>query len=188
MLSQSARYYIPEPSTWPIFGSGALLLMASGAASWFNDWAPGKFVLLAGLAILAYMIVGWFHTVSHESESGKYNKQVDLSFRWGMGWFIFSEVMFFAAFFGALYYMRVIAIPELGDIQHKQLVWPDFNSAWPASGPGIADPFTPMGAWGIPAFNTTNRPGLWCRGRSPAGVQSFWTFMAFGPLSPCSSS
>ena len=153
MLSQSARYFIPDPSTWPITGSIALLCMATGAASWFNGWAPGKFVVLAGFAILAYMIVGWFHTVANESETGKYNKQVDLSFRWGMSWFIFSEVMFFGAFFGALFYMRVISVPELGDFEHK-LIWPDFNAAWPAAGPGMKDPFTPMAAWGLPAINT----------------------------------
>ena len=153
MLNQSARYFIPDPSTWPITGSIALLCMASGAASWFNGWAPGKFILFAGLAILAYMLVGWFHTVSRESEGGKYNKQVDVSFRWGMSWFIFSEVMFFAAFFGALFYMRVLSVPWLGDLEHK-LLWPDFKADWPATGPGIKDAFTPMGAWGIPAINT----------------------------------
>src|SRR4029079_332622 len=153
MLNQSSRYFIPDPSTWPITGSVALLCMASGAASWFNGWAPGKLLVLAGAAILAYMIVGWFHTVSHESEAGKYNRQVDLSFRWGMGWFIFSEVMCFAAFFGALFYMRVVSVPELGDLEHK-LIWPEFKAAWPATGPGKADPFTPMEAWGIPAINT----------------------------------
>jgi cytochrome c oxidase subunit 3 len=127
--------------------------MASGAASWFNGWAPGKFVVLAGLVILGYMLVGWFHAVAHESEGGKYNKQVDISFRWGMSWFIFSEVMFFAAFFGALFYMRVLSVPWLGDLEHK-LLWPDFNAGWPATGPGIREAFTPMAAWGIPAFNT----------------------------------
>src|SRR6185295_15773825 len=153
MINQSARYFIPDPSTWPITGSIALLCLASGAASWFNGWSPGKFLVLAGFAILAYMIVGWFHTVAHESETGKYNKQVDVSFRWGMSWFIFSEVMFFAAFFGALFYMRVISVPELGDFEHK-LIWPDFNAGWPSWGPGAHDAFTPMGAWGIPALNT----------------------------------
>ena len=153
MLSPSTRYFIPDPSYWPITGSIALLCMATGAASWFNGWAPGKFVLFAGLAILIYMIVGWFHTVARESETGKYNKQVDISFRWGVSWFIFSEVMFFGAFFGALFYMRVISVPELGDFEHKQ-IWPEFNPAWPAAGPGIKDPFTPMAAWGIPALNT----------------------------------
>ena len=98
MMSQTARYFVPDPSRWPIFGSAALLCMASGAALWMNDAPWGKFVLIAGLCILIYMLFGWFGTVAHESEGGKYNKQVDTSFRWGMSWFIFSEVMFFAAF------------------------------------------------------------------------------------------
>jgi cytochrome c oxidase subunit 3 len=153
MLSPTARYFVPDPSYWPITGSIALLAMASGAASWFNGWGPGKFLVFGGLFVLGYMIVGWFGTVARESETGKYNKQVDISFRWGMSWFIFSEVMFFAAFFGALFYMRVLSVPELGDFEHK-LIWPDFNPAWPAAGPGISEHFSPMGAWGIPALNT----------------------------------
>ena len=102
-----------------------------------------------GAGILIYMLFGWFGTVIRESEDGKFNKQVDASFRWGMSWFIFSEVMFFAAFFGALFYMRVLSVPWLGDLEHK-LLWPDFNATWPASGPGLTEQFTPMGAWGIP--------------------------------------
>ena len=154
MLSQSARYFIPEPSRWPIFGSFALLSMALGAASWFNGWSPGKYLVVAGLLTLFYMIAGWFTTVAAESESGRYNKQVDTSFRWGMAWFIFSEVMFFAAFFGALFYLRVISVPDLGSIESQQLIWPGFKPDWPVAGPGIKEQFTPMGAWGIPALNT----------------------------------
>lgn len=154
MLSQSTRYYIPEPSTYPIFGSFALLSMALGAASWFNgvDW--GMYLVIAGLLVLAYMLAGWFSTVARESETGKYNEQVDGSFRWGMGWFIFSEVMFFGAFFGALFYMRVLTIPDLSGIETQQLIWPGFKGGWPVSGPGITEQFTPMGAMGIPALNT----------------------------------
>ena len=58
-----------------------------------------------------------------ESLRGYYNKQVDTSFRMGMMWFIFSEVMFFAAFFGALFYARQYAMPWLngeGDGAHDQ--------------------------------------------------------------------
>ena len=154
MLSQSARYFIPEPSRWPIFGSVALLCMALGAAAAFNGAPWGKFPLIGGLLILAYMLAGWFTTVAHESESGQYNKQVDTSFRWSMSWFIFSEVMFFAAFFGALFYLRVISVPDLGSLESQQLIWPGFKGVWPASGPGITEPFSPMGAWGIPALNT----------------------------------
>ena len=154
MMSQSARYFVPDPSRWPILGSIALLCMASGAASWFNGVAWGKFILIFGALILFYMIAGWFTTVAHESEGGRYNKQVDSSFRWGMGWFIFSEVMFFGAFFGALFYMRVISVPDLGGLESQQLIWPGFKGGWPVSGPGIKEQFTPMAAWGIPALNT----------------------------------
>jgi cytochrome c oxidase subunit 3 len=154
MLSQSTRYYIPEPSTYPIFGSFALLSMALGAASWFNGVPWGKYFVIIGLLILTYMLAGWFSTVARESESGKFNEQVDSSFRWGMGWFIFSEVMFFGAFFGALFYMRVLSVPDLSGIETQQLIWPGFKGGWPVSGPGISEQFTPMEAMGIPALNT----------------------------------
>jgi cytochrome c oxidase subunit 3 len=153
MMSQSARYFIPDPSKWPIFGSFALLSMAFGAAAWMNEATWGKFLLITGVCILFYMLFGWFGVVAHESEGGSYNKQVDTSFRWGMSWFIFSEVMFFAAFFGALFYMRVLSVPWLGDLEHK-LLWPDFTGQWPTAGPGLAEKFTPMAAWGVPAINT----------------------------------
>ena len=153
MISQSARYFIPDPSRWPIFGSFALLSMAFGAAAWMNEATWGKFLLIAGVCILFYMMFGWFGAVAHESEGGQYNQQVDTSFRWGMSWFIFSEVMFFFAFFGALFYMRVLSVPDLGSLDSK-LIWPDFTAQWPTAGPGSAEKFTPMEAWGIPALNT----------------------------------
>jgi cytochrome c oxidase subunit 3 len=153
-MSQAARYYVPEPSRWPIFGSIALLLMAFGAASWLNDIEIGPYLVAAGFAVLVYMLFGWFGTVIRESEGGKFNPQVDLSFRWGMSWFIFSEVMFFAAFFGALFYMRVLSVPGLGSGETALQLWPNFKAAWPVSGPGLSEKFSPMGAWGIPAINT----------------------------------
>ncbi len=153
MLNQSARYFVPEPSYWPIVGSVALLSMASGAALWMNDASWGKFPLIVGLCLLFLMMFGWFGAVARESEGGQYNKQIDLGFRWGMSWFIFSEVMFFAAFFGALFYMRVLSIPWLGDVEHK-LLWPEFAAQWPSAGPGASEKFTPMAAWGVPAINT----------------------------------
>ena len=154
MLSQSTRYYVPQPSTWPIFGSFALLMMALGAASWFNGVGWGKYLTFAGLAVLFYMLAGWFSTVARESEGGMYNKQVDTGFRWAMGWFIFSEVMFFGAFFGALFYMRVLTVPDLGSLESQQLLWQGYKPGWPTAGPGITEQFTPMGAMGIPALNT----------------------------------
>jgi len=146
-------YYVPQPSYWPITGSCALLLMALGAAAWFNAYAFGPWLVLAGFALLLTMMFGWFGTVIGESERRLYNTKVDFSFRWGMSWFIFSEVMFFAAFFGALFYVRNISVPDLGDLPQK-LLWPDYTAGWPTNGPYLKELFTPMQAIGIPLLNT----------------------------------
>jgi cytochrome c oxidase subunit 3 len=153
-MQQAQSYYIPQPSTWPIIGATALLFMGFGAAFTFNDIGAGPWLLTIGFAILVYLFFGWFGQVARESEKGTYSHQVDVSFRWGMSWFIFSEVMFFAAFFGALFYVRILSVPDLALGETGQLVWPGFSAKWPVSGPGIEETFTPMGAWGIPAINT----------------------------------
>ncbi len=112
-----------------------------------------------GIALLLFMMFGWFGTVIRESLQGYYNKQVDTSFRMGMMWFIFSEVMFFAAFFGALFYARALSVPWLGGEGHGALtnyfLWPNFSPAWPTNGPGhIGGQFSTMAPWGIPLLNT----------------------------------
>ena len=153
MNQQASRYFVPDPSHFPLVGSAALFLLASGAVLWMNKLAPGPYVVLAGFVVLLFMLFGWFGRVIDESEGGRYNKQVDVSFRWGMSWFIFSEVMFFAAFFGALFYVRVLSVPDLASAE-QQLLWPGFNADWPSAGPKFAEQFTPMGAMGIPLINT----------------------------------
>jgi cytochrome c oxidase subunit 3 len=146
-------YYIPSPSSWPIKGSIALFCMAIGAATWVNGIMPGPWGVLVGFVLLVYMLFGWFGAVVKESEGGQYSQRVDVSFRWSMSWFIFSEVMFFAAFFGALFYARQISVPWLGDMEHK-LLWPDFSAVWPTAGPEPVGKFTAMGPFPIPAINT----------------------------------
>ena len=107
--------------------------------------------MVLGAALLIHMLVGWFGSVIRENQAGLLEGQVDASFRWGMVWFIFSEVMFFAGFFGALFYARNIAVPGLAE---AQLLWPGYTDAWPTAGPALRAPFTPVSAWGIPAINT----------------------------------
>jgi len=179
--ASSDQYYLPQPSTWPLTGSIALAFLGFGAAFSVNRLTLGYVLLAIGFAVLIYMLFGWFGTVIRESESGKYNNRVDVSFRWAMSWFIFSEVMFFAAFFGALYYMRVLSVPWLGEFDQK-LIWPDFSPTWPVAGPGIAEKFTPMGAWGIPALNTfllltsgvTVTLAHWALKKNNRGALVFW--------------
>lgn len=105
---QLGTYYLPAPSYWPIVGSVALLMLFTGAANWLHGHGIGPFLTCIGFAILLFMLFGWFGTVIRENRAGKLSDpQVDRSFRWGMMWFIFTEVMFFGIFLG-LYFMSEI--------------------------------------------------------------------------------
>tara|TARA_B100000767_G_scaffold268488_1_gene288834 strand:- start:236 stop:1114 length:879 start_codon:yes stop_codon:yes gene_type:complete len=163
MASQEI-YYIPEGSKWPIVGTLSLFITFLGGAMMFNSADTGKYVLIIGLAALTYMFAGWFADVISESIAGKYSKQVDVSFRMGMGWFILSEVMFFAAFFGALYYARVFSIPWLsgeGQGGHNgthEFLWSSFQATWPMNVMPDPTKYTQykdvVPAFGVPAINT----------------------------------
>lgn len=147
-------YFIPEPSAYPILASLGLLGLAIGAVAWVNDQLWGAIVCLLSLAWLIKILFAWFGQSIRESESGLYGQRIDLSYRWSMSWFIFSEVMFFAAFFGALFYARSITMPWLADLDHK-ILWPDFTAQWPNSGPAdLVQNFTVIGPWPLPTINT----------------------------------
>jgi cytochrome c oxidase subunit 3 len=156
----AGAYYVPHGSHWPIVGSVALFLLMSGAATLLNGASSmGALKFWLGFAILMVMLFGWFGTVIRESQQGLYNGQVDVSFRMGMVWFIFSEVMFFAAFFGALFYARIFSVPWLGGegdgFSTNQLLHQGYEAAWPTNGPrNIGGYFETIPAWGIPLLNT----------------------------------
>lgn len=159
--SHQGHYYVPHGSRWPITGSIGLAAFMIGFANILHGHLFGHYFLLFGTICVIYMVYGWFREVIHESLQHLYNKQVDRSFRWGMGWFIFSEVMFFAAFFGALFYARHISVPWLageGDKSFTNLLWPHFQATWPLlknPDPSIfPGPHDIMHTWGIPALNT----------------------------------
>ncbi|VAW77286.1 Cytochrome c oxidase polypeptide III [hydrothermal vent metagenome] len=157
MSDTNGGYYIPHGSSWPIIGSIGLFTMMQGFANFLNGSGSGSTVMLVGFAILLFMIFGWFGTVIRESEAGTFNMQVDQSFRQGMAWFIFSEVMFFAAFFGALWYARVLVGPWLGggDPMTNELLYDGWEAVWPSNGPGnLGGEFTLLDPWKIPALNT----------------------------------
>ena len=162
MSTANGNYYLPNPSAWPVITSAGLFSLALGFILTMNGIGAGSWIMLAGGAVIVYVMFRWFGQVIGESESGAYNRQVDRSFRWGMAWFIFSEVMFFAAFFGALLYVRQLSVGWIGA---DELLWPGYDATWPTAGPkgpmpaaadSIPGPnqFSPMGAWGIPAVNT----------------------------------
>ncbi|HET7197531.1 MAG TPA: cytochrome c oxidase subunit 3, partial [Burkholderiales bacterium] len=151
---RQAHYAVPSPMPWPIMGAASLFLMAVGAVFVFNSESGGWVSIAAGAALLVYMMVRWFSDVIRESEGGRYGRWEDVSFRWGMSFFIFSEVMFFGGFFGALFWLRAYSVPDLSSIESNALLWPGFTAQWPSAGPGFEQAFSPMAAWGIPAINT----------------------------------
>jgi cytochrome c oxidase subunit III len=147
-------YFVPGPSSFPLIGSAGMLLFGIGAASWVNGagWAP--YVWILGMIIFLANLYVWFSQSIEESMHGLYSKRIDYSYRWSMSWFIFSEIMFFAAFFGALFYNRTFTTEWLGNLNNK-LLWPEFNGQWPNFGPGnLVDAYHTMGPWPIPTINT----------------------------------
>jgi cytochrome c oxidase subunit III len=154
------HYFVPAPSGFPVSASIGLFFVILGAGFWINGSGWGMYSLILGMAIWLGTLFFWFKQSIAESQGGLYGHKIDLSFRWSMSWFIFSEVMFFGAFFAALWWARMHSVPELGTLENA-LLWPDFKAVWPSvvagattSPAGIVEPFTTMGPWPLPTINT----------------------------------
>ena len=165
MSSKKEVYFVPHQSHWPLVGAVALFLVAVGAGLTVQNMGTdavggvfGKAVLLVGFAVLLYMLAGWFSNVITESLSGVYSEQISRSFRQGMSWFIFSEIMFFGAFFGALFYARMISVPWIGGAGNNEMthevLWPMFQSMWPLTTTPDGVTTQAMPWQGIPLKNT----------------------------------
>ena len=152
--TQAPYYFVPEPSQHPARASIGLLAFGIGMSQWVNGHQWAAYLTLAGVLWLMFVLYQWFGEAIRESEGGLNSVNVDISYRWAMSWFIFSEIMFFGAFFSSLFYARSIAMPWLGDIDN-QLIWPNFSANWPNTGPGgLVEAFRTMGPWPIPTINT----------------------------------
>jgi cytochrome c oxidase subunit 3 len=153
-------YFVPGPSRHPAMAAFGLFFVILGAGQWVNgaDW--GKYSLFFGLLFWLGVLYQWFRDAIAESEGGQYGHKIDLSFRWSMTWFIFSEVMFFGAFFSALWWARAHSVPMLGSLENA-LLWPDFKAVWPSMAAGmtaspasIIEPFQTMTPFWLPTINT----------------------------------
>jgi len=153
-------YFVPGPSRHPIMAAIGLFFVILGAGQWINGHDWGKWSLAFGLLFWWVVLYQWFRDAVTESEGGLYGRKIDLSYRWSMSWFIFSEVMFFGAFFTALWWMRVHSVPVLGSLDNA-LLWPDFKAVWPSMAAGvtgspanIVEPFQAMTPFWLPTINT----------------------------------
>lgn len=158
--SATPYYYVPASSRHPVMAAIGLFFVILGAGQWINSVQWGKYSLFFGLAFFCFVLFQWFRDAISESESGMYSRRIDNSFRWSMSWFIFSEVMFFGAFFTALWWARSHSVPSLGSLDNSAL-WPGFQALWPSSAPGATaapagavEAFQTMGPWPLPTINT----------------------------------
>lgn len=157
--SSHRRYFVPEPSVWPFLLTIALGTILYSVSMYLEERHPGPIPFVLGGALFVYIVFTWFRGVAKESETGQYSEQVDRTYRLGMSWFIFSEVMFFAAFFGALYYARELSVPWLSGegarVTTNEILWPAFENIWPTNGPAaIGGQFKTISPWHLPLINT----------------------------------
>lgn len=166
MAEKTTQYYVPESSPWPLLSSVGLFLIAIGGGNFLqqstgvggNEGSMGGIVLTIGVLWIIACLFGWWRDTIKESIGGLHSDQLDRSYRQGMLWFIFSEVMFFGAFFGAMFYARWLIVPWLGGegigAMTHELLWPDFQAIWPVTTTPDGRTTQAMGAWGLPMINT----------------------------------
>ena len=158
--STAPYYFVPAPSRHPAMAALGLFFVILGGSQWLNAHTWGMYLFIFGILWWLGVLYQWFHDAVHESEGGSYGHKVDLSFRWSMSWFIFSEVMFFGAFFTALWWARAHSVPALGNVENA-LLWPDFKAVWPSMAAGttaspanLVAPFATMTPFWLPTINT----------------------------------
>ncbi|MBZ2188607.1 cytochrome c oxidase subunit 3 [Alcanivorax sp. JB21] len=166
MSEKTTSYYVPDSSPWPLLGSVGLFLIAIGGGNYIqqstskvaNDGSMGGIILAIGVLWMIGVMFMWWRDTIKESIGGLHSDQMDRSYRQGMLWFIFSEVMFFGAFFGAMFYARWLIVPWLGGegigAMTHELLWPDFQAMWPVTTAPDGRTTQAMGAWGLPMINT----------------------------------
>ncbi|MCG3171306.1 MAG: Cytochrome c oxidase subunit 3 [Pseudomonadales bacterium] len=134
-------YYVPEQSKLPFLATIGLATFIYGAGATLNaaragDPDPMSWLLPGGFAFFVAVLWQWFGTSIREHRLGLANAQLRRSYVLGMQWFIFSEVMFFFAFFLALAYVRLFVVPWLGgegDHGLANRLWSGFAAEWPPS-------------------------------------------------------
>jgi cytochrome c oxidase subunit 3 len=92
-VSKAPYYFVPAPTRHPIVTSIGLAAFGFGMSKWVNGSTFGMILALAGIVWTIVSLYKWFGDAIHESESGLNSVNVDISYRWSMAWFIFSEIM-----------------------------------------------------------------------------------------------
>jgi cytochrome c oxidase subunit 3 len=117
-------YHLVDPSPWPVLGAVAAGLAFGGGILYLHgdNWT---LMIIGMLCILAIMAVWWRDVIREATFQGYHTPIVQLGLRYGMALFIFSEVMFFVAFFWAFFSSSLFPV----------------GGVWPPKGIHPSDPF-----------------------------------------------
>jgi cytochrome c oxidase subunit III len=151
---QDRNYCLVDPSPWPIVMSGAVLVLATGAVIWLSGHKGepifphskeiGSVAFFIGLAaVLATMFVWWRDVINEAHQPGLHTRTVRNGLRWGMALFIFSEVMFFVAWFWAFFNSATFPTDAVQYVRTEV-----FGGVWPPQGTMVINP------WRLPIINT----------------------------------
>lgn len=149
VAASQQRYYVPEPSPYPVLVSFAALLLFMGAGLLVNGVGVGGWFMGAAALLLLYALNRWFAALIAEDRGGLFHGWEAESIRLGMMWWIGSEVVLLAVFFGVLFYEHFISVPWLASLPPHFTPWPGYAGIWPSTGPA-GHPFTPIGPIGLP--------------------------------------
>lgn len=135
-LGRQHPFHIVDPSPWPLTTAFGALGITFGSVLYFHEYNRGNFILVLGFLVLLSSMVFWWRDVIRESTfEGFHTTAVQQGLKIGVLLFIFSEVMFFFAFFWAFFHSSLAPTMEIGG------VWPPYG-------------IEPISAWGIPLLNT----------------------------------
>src|SRR5699024_10937443 len=154
------KYFVPTPAPWPFLMTISLLISMVGGGVWLNGAAHiGSTICGIGLLLVVAVTFSWLRSVVHESLAGVYSHWEVRTYRIAMCWFVFRAVMFFAAFFGALFYLRGLASAWLSgggeEFYTHFYLWPEFTGGWPSTGPAnVGGDFSTVAPWHLPLINT----------------------------------
>jgi len=116
-------YHLVDPSPWPIVGAlgGFLIVLGIILAAHYGDYIV---ITIGALIVFTVMFLWWRDVVRESRTAGIYTPVVRLGLRYGMLFFITSEVMFFVAFFWSFFNFALF--PEnVAGLAHP--IWPPPN-------------------------------------------------------------
>lgn len=140
----SHDFHLVDPSPWPIFTSFVIFILAITAVLFFHDYVHHSKYLLIGASglVLSALYLWWKDIIKEGLVDKAHTSPVRIGFKIAMWLFIFTEVMFFVAFFWSTMKAWIYPVNALDGVWIKDIL------KWPPKGIETLEPFD------LPLINT----------------------------------